>query len=498
MSFKADESRGLLPLLLQPADRGRRGGAAVAAATPIASTRVDNPVKMPAAWDSPHSRRTPPHGIARTGGRASTRRCWTQLIEQALKNNPSIIATEERLKQAERNTRHSARWPVARSCSVNCQHLEGRQRHQFPGNAAAHGQPPTTAVHLARRQRCQLQRGPVGRHGRALPRHRWPTSSAPSTTPTWRASSWPPAWPSAYFSAAVRALARGHRAREPVSSPSACWASSKAALQQRRGAPVRPDRSRPLRYCSSATNLIPLENQLRQAETALGLLLGQHAAGVPSEGEPIEQLAVPEIAPWLPGELLLRRPDLAAAETDMASGQGQPRFGACQRRSPCRCRCRQCQQQLPRSCSPADVMSRNFSISGALAIAEGILNFQRAPLRRAQCEVQRVHRVDHLRQHHPHGAEGNRRQPRPPRMPTCAPRKASAPRWSRRSAHWRWPRSNTAKARPTLQEVLDAQRALFYGAGFAGRRHAPLTRLNTAVTLYVSLGGGWEGPSVSP
>ncbi len=63
--------------------------------------------------------------------------------------------------------------------------------------------------------------------------------------------------------------------------------------------------------------LIPRETQMRQAETALGLLLGRTPQEFHLEGEPIEQIAVPEIAPWLPSDLLLRRPDMAGAELDM-------------------------------------------------------------------------------------------------------------------------------------------------------------------------------------
>lgn len=68
------------------------------------------------------------------------------------------------------------------------------------------------------------------------------------------------------------------------------------------------------------TALVPLEVQLRQTESALALLLGrmpQSGAGLVPED--FDALAVPEVRPLLPAELLLRRPDLAAAEARLAA-----------------------------------------------------------------------------------------------------------------------------------------------------------------------------------
>src|SRR5688572_10821114 len=67
---------------------------------------VDNPVRMPAAWDS----------TIQAGATDSLSREWwksfnspvlNQLIERALQDSPTLIAAEERLKQAERNMARS-------------------------------------------------------------------------------------------------------------------------------------------------------------------------------------------------------------------------------------------------------------------------------------------------------------------------------------------------------------------------------------------------------
>jgi outer membrane protein, multidrug efflux system len=65
------------------------------------------------------------------------------------------------------------------------------------------------------------------------------------------------------------------------------------------------------------TALLPLETQERQLQSALALLLGEMPQGFDAGGENFAQLAIPQVAPGLPSELLSRRPDLAAAEADL-------------------------------------------------------------------------------------------------------------------------------------------------------------------------------------
>jgi len=64
--------------------------------------------------------------------------------------------------------------------------------------------------------------------------------------------------------------------------------------------------------------LLPLENQARQTLTALAVLLGRVPQDFGVNGETLATLAIPEVAPGLPADLLVRRPDLASAEAQLA------------------------------------------------------------------------------------------------------------------------------------------------------------------------------------
>jgi len=65
--------------------------------------------------------------------------------------------------------------------------------------------------------------------------------------------------------------------------------------------------------------LLPLEVQERQTLAALAILLGRVPQGFALEGETFAQVGIPAVAPMLPSELLLRRPDLARAEALLAA-----------------------------------------------------------------------------------------------------------------------------------------------------------------------------------
>jgi NodT family efflux transporter outer membrane factor (OMF) lipoprotein len=69
--------------------------------------------------------------------------------------------------------------------------------------------------------------------------------------------------------------------------------------------------------------LLPLETQARQTAAALAVLLGRTPQGFAPDAagvaETLGELAIPEVAPGLPAELLARRPDLASAEAQLAA-----------------------------------------------------------------------------------------------------------------------------------------------------------------------------------
>ncbi len=63
----------------------------------------------------------------------------------------------------------------------------------------------------------------------------------------------------------------------------------------------------------------PLEQQERDARSALALLLGKPPQGFTVATESLNEIALPEVAAGLPSELLTRRPDIQTAEANLRS-----------------------------------------------------------------------------------------------------------------------------------------------------------------------------------
>ncbi len=63
----------------------------------------------------------------------------------------------------------------------------------------------------------------------------------------------------------------------------------------------------------------PLEQTLRQTRNTLAVLLGETPESMSVRGGSLTQLTFPRVTPGLPSEVLLRRPDVAAAEARLAS-----------------------------------------------------------------------------------------------------------------------------------------------------------------------------------
>ncbi|HVL59164.1 MAG TPA: efflux transporter outer membrane subunit [Burkholderiaceae bacterium] len=70
---------------------------------------------------------------------------------------------------------------------------------------------------------------------------------------------------------------------------------------------------------SQQASIPPLELQQRQALAALAALIGRPPQDFDVAAHPIASIALPQVAPGLPADLLLRRPDLAAAEARLAA-----------------------------------------------------------------------------------------------------------------------------------------------------------------------------------
>ncbi|HEX6364198.1 MAG TPA: efflux transporter outer membrane subunit, partial [Albitalea sp.] len=66
-------------------------------------------------------------------------------------------------------------------------------------------------------------------------------------------------------------------------------------------------------------SVAPLEQERQQALDALAVLLGRPVQALPATGGSLQALRLPAIAPGLPSSLLVRRPDIRAAESDLAA-----------------------------------------------------------------------------------------------------------------------------------------------------------------------------------
>ena len=90
--------------------------------------------------------------------------------------------------------------------------------------------------------------------------------------------------------------------------------------RQRNGAASQLDRARQEAVVlSEQAALPPLELQERQTLFALAILLGKPPEGFATAAAGLEGLTAPRVAPGLPSQLLVHRPDLASAEAHLAA-----------------------------------------------------------------------------------------------------------------------------------------------------------------------------------
>ncbi len=88
----------------------------------------------------------------------------------------------------------------------------------------------------------------------------------------------------------------------------------------RNGAASKLDLSRQLSGVLSLQAALPaLALQERQTLVALAILVGRQPQGFDVGGDAVIDLGVPRVAPGLPSDLLVRRPDLASAEAQLAA-----------------------------------------------------------------------------------------------------------------------------------------------------------------------------------
>jgi multidrug efflux system outer membrane protein len=444
---------------------------------------VENPVKLPQAWDFQGI----PGAPAAVSTAAVDAEWWkafgspvlNDLITQALKDNPSIIATEERLKQAERvfQQNKDALLPDPRLGSgLSVGYADGNQRSgDFTESTSAISLSSSYTVDLWGSRAASFRTQTANFIGTQYDTQLARINLAAQVT-------------RAYFSLlSIRSRTDIARKNLEIAEVLLNMAQVRYDNDVLRQFDLTTQRTQML---TQRSQLITQENQMRQTETALGLLLGITPQEFHIDGEPIESLKVPEIAPWVPAELLLRRADLAGAELDMANARANV--------ASVRAALIPVSLSLTANASNSGSQelfkltdTRNFSLSGALQIAEGFFSFKQkrnnvltaesneyiALINYAQTIRTALKEVDDLLA----TAATNQRSEEIQVQTTDNTRTAL------RLAELEY-REGSANG----QELRDAQRSLFSAEDSLSQ--ARLTRLNTAVQLFQALGGGWTPP----
>jgi NodT family efflux transporter outer membrane factor (OMF) lipoprotein len=461
--------------------------------------RVENPVKLPVAWDAaPVPDAAPAPGAAPTPGTASAPGAeatavqpdwWRgfgspvleQLIDAALADNPTLKIAEERLRQAERalgTTRDS----LLPELSVNA----GSSRTRSGGSEQATTTRNATAASGELRYDLDIWGGDAARlraSKAALAGTRYDLDAARLTLSANVATQ--------YF------LLLSTRARVDIARENLAIAERLLRIVEAR---YRNGVARALDVSQQTTavlqqraNLIPLEAQMRQTETALGLLLGQVPQEFQVAAEPFTQITVPEIAPWMPADLLLRRPDLAAAETDLAAARANIAVARANLLPGAITLTAAGGLASPDLLALADP-TRSFAVSGVLSIAESIFGFR---ARRAQLADARSNEFITLQTYAASIRTALKQVDDGLANAQTDQRREEAQRTALEQAQRALSLAEIEyrEGSGELQAVLEAQRTRFSAQDQLSQIR--LARLNSALDLYVALGGGWSA-TVAP
>ncbi len=231
--------------------------------------------------------------------------------------------------------------------------------------------------------------------------------------------------------------------------------------------------------------ITPLEVQLRQARSALALLVGAAPQRFDAPGGALAALAVPEVAPGLPSELLTRRPDIAAAEARLAAADADVAAARAALLP---------SVQLTGSGGLASAAllsladpTRSVSLAAGLAqtiFDGGRLRAQVGLARSRQRELVETYREAVLTSlKEVEDALGNAERAREQEAVQRAIRDEAERTLRLSELRYR-------EGADELTTVLDAQRTLFQAEDQLAQQR--LARLAAAVDLYKALGGGWQ------
>ncbi|MCU1376800.1 MAG: putative outer membrane protein [Actinomycetia bacterium] len=241
---------------------------------------------------------------------------------------------------------------------------------------------------------------------------------------------------------------------------------------------------------SQRAALMPLEQQERQTLAALAVLTGRVPEGFDVKATGVADLLVPEVSPGLPADLLVRRPDLASAEAQLAASNADLAAARAALLPSI---------QLTGSAGTASAALLSFAgggsttaVSLALSVLQpifdgGRLRGQKAIAESRERELVEVYRKAIL------AAFADVESAlvaasRQVQQETLQSQVQTQAREALRLAEIRY-----REGADDLLTVLDAQRTLFNAQDQLAQIR--LNRLEAAVSLYKALGGGWDASS---
>jgi len=239
---------------------------------------------------------------------------------------------------------------------------------------------------------------------------------------------------------------------------------------------------------SQQAALLPLEQQERQTLAALAVLIGRAPEGFDVKGTEIASVAVPAIDPGLPSTLLVRRPDLASAEAQLAAANADVAAARAALLPTI---------TLTGTAGLASTALTSLATGGTTAVIGiaasllqpifdgGRLRGQKAVAEARERELVETYRKAILSAFADveQALAGTSRLGQQEQLQEDVQTRA---RESQRLAEIRY-----KAGADDLLTVLDAQRTLF--AAQDQLAQVQLSRLQAAVSLYKALGGGWSG-----
>ena len=427
-------------------------------------------VAAPAAWNEPVGQR----------GAAISPEWWNafgstelqSLVEQALKGSPDLAIATERVRQAEAQVRiaGASLFPSLDLGVGTSTRNTSNDRGSTTTNASSYALSASYEVDLFGRNRAGVNAAKSSLQATAYDR-----DAARLTLISGVATG--------YFQ--VLSL----RSRLAVSKENLAIAErvrDLVAARVRNGASGQLDLSRQeATVLSQRAALLPLEQQERQTLAALAVLTGSVPQGFDVRAAGVADLSVPAIDPGMPSDLLVRRPDLAAAEAQLAAANADLSAARAAMLPSI---------SLTGSFGAASTALLSFVSGGtstiglALSVLQPIFDGGRLRGRKAVAESRERELVESYRK---------------VILAAFKDVEDSLVAASRQSAQEALQAQVQAEAREALRlaevryregaddllTVLDAQRTLFNAQDQLAQIR--LNRLEAAVSLYKALGGGW-------